>query len=53
MVEAYSDVATPATEGDEATLVVGEVFECLLVHLLLSIPVFVLGELVGELPNGW
>ena len=52
MVEAYSDVATPATEGDEATLVVGEVFERLLVHLLLSVSVFVLGELVGELPNG-
>ena len=51
VVEAHDDVATPATEGDEATLVILEVLEGLAVHILLRVTCLIFGEGVGELTD--
>ena len=51
VVEAHDDVATPASEGDEATLVILEVLEGLAVHILLCVTCLIFGEGVGELTD--
>ena len=51
VVEAHDDVATPATEGDEAALVILEVLEGLAVHILLRVTRLIFGEGVGELAD--